>query len=193
MTTEDTAPKLAREFIVKKGKDDQFYWHAKASNGRITFQGESHPEPAKAIRAIEQEMKALGSTLPIRITVINGSKKEVRELPAAVSLGNDVESAAPAEPIKPIRGRFATSPATSAMINNALANVVHKPPSGAVAMAPIPGQAKVPPAGEITMRNTVAPVAKQPNLPAAVKSLHKAQPAAKNPSRLKSITAGKGK
>ena len=147
MKIEEIAPtKLAREFVVKKGTDGQFYWHAKATNGKTTFQGESHPEAGKAIRAIEQEMKALGSTQPIRITVINGTKKEVRNLPAPVvcpSLNPPVSSDGVEEPaasaeqapsLKPLRGAARTSPATSTMIRTALANHVQKPPEGAVTM-----------------------------------------------------------
>lgn len=184
MKIEEIAPaKLAREFQVKKGADGQFYWHARSSNGKTTFQGEGHPDQTKAVRAIKQEMEALGSTLPIRITVVKGTKKEVLNFPApksceAPSHGVALDTVA-AEPIKPLRGPVQTSPATSAMINSALAGVVHKPPSGTVAMPASVPTAKVPPSGEITMRNRAAPVEKAPNLPAAVKSLQKSQPAAK--------------
>lgn len=65
-----------REFDVKKSKDGQWRWHARASNGEITFQGQGHPEANKAVRAIKQELDALGATEPVIINVDHDGKIE---------------------------------------------------------------------------------------------------------------------
>lgn len=69
-TTAQEAPD--RIFEVRKSADKNWHWHAKSpANGDITFQGQRHPNEGNALRAINQEMHALGSTKEMHIHVYN--------------------------------------------------------------------------------------------------------------------------
>jgi DNA-directed RNA polymerase alpha subunit len=62
--------------VYQSNRSQQWGWRAKSfKNKKITFTGESHPSEAKAIRAIQQELTALGATNPVRIDVISGLNK----------------------------------------------------------------------------------------------------------------------
>lgn len=53
--------KPKRKFRVFQDASGEWRWHAfSTGNKKITFQGESHPSKAKAVRAVKQEWKALG-------------------------------------------------------------------------------------------------------------------------------------
>lgn len=71
--TNNTAVQPERIFEVRRSQDgDTWHWHAKAPiNGKITFQGEGHTTEASALRAINQEMHALGSTKTMHIHVFD--------------------------------------------------------------------------------------------------------------------------
>jgi len=66
--------------VYKSNRSQQWSWRARSfKNKKITFTGESHPTEAKAIRAIQQELTALGATNRVRIDVISGDNQ--REIP----------------------------------------------------------------------------------------------------------------
>ncbi len=73
-----------REFNVQQQKNGEFTWHAFAkANKKITFRGESHPSEGNAIRAIKQELKALGVINPdsIKINILPSLAKGVTAKP----------------------------------------------------------------------------------------------------------------
>ena len=62
--------------VYQSNRSQQWGWRSKSfKNKKITFTGESHPSEGKAIRAIQQELTALGATNPVRIEVVSGLNK----------------------------------------------------------------------------------------------------------------------
>ncbi len=74
-----TSSRPKRTFIVTENAGNkQWYWHAEAAaNRKTTFQGEGHPSSTNAVRAIKQELKALGATSRVAFVVrsANGMEK----------------------------------------------------------------------------------------------------------------------
>lgn len=80
----------ARRFEVRPSThNNQWYWHAKAPNGKVTFQGEGHPTPEKAVRAIEQEMTALGALSDLHITVHGKAIQDEPKVIVKASVAHD--------------------------------------------------------------------------------------------------------
>lgn len=48
------------KFEIFRTRDGQYFWHLRATNGRIRCQGESHPTYNNAVRAIKGTVKSLG-------------------------------------------------------------------------------------------------------------------------------------
>ncbi|MNU19477.1 DNA-directed RNA polymerase subunit alpha [compost metagenome] len=69
--------KILRVFeIYQSNRSGQWGWRSKSfKNGKTTFSGEPHPSEGKALRAIKQELSALGATNTVRIDVISGNKR----------------------------------------------------------------------------------------------------------------------
>lgn len=113
-TPDEGVIKTDRVFeVFQKATAGQWYWHAKArANGKITLRGEGHPTSAKAVRAIVQELAALGATAPTFIEV-KGDKPTFYSL----NVGNKIEAVgykAPAKvaakfPAKAVTGRTKVS------------------------------------------------------------------------------------
>jgi len=87
MATQNSTPKdklPARRFEVRKSESgNSWSWHAiSPANGKITFQGEGHPTSSKAVRAIEQELNALGAKTDVHITVHGSGEPKVIHLSA---------------------------------------------------------------------------------------------------------------
>jgi uncharacterized protein YegP (UPF0339 family) len=75
--------------VYQSNRSQQWGWRAKSfKNKKITFTGESHPSEAKAIRAIQQELTALGATNPVRIEVISGLNKRAFIIDTMAPLGS---------------------------------------------------------------------------------------------------------
>jgi len=64
--------------IYRSNRSGQWGWRAKSTkNGKITFTGESHPSASNALRAIKQELAAVGATNPVRIEILSGKKRSI--------------------------------------------------------------------------------------------------------------------
>ena len=64
--------------IYRSNRSGQWGWRSKSTkNGKTTFSGESHPSASNALRAIKQELAALGATNPVSIEIVSGKKRSI--------------------------------------------------------------------------------------------------------------------
>lgn len=199
MATQTPDEKQAREFQVKRSpKDGKFYWNAKSpANGKITLSGEGHPNAAKALRAIVQEMEAVGSTKPIVIHVEGGEtvrypapvtcveaakRDDVTTATSSISSVSPSLSSAPAERKVPSKSitMAAGLEKVSKQAKTALvpAPTVVKPTMPLVKPA-VKTAAPAPVTKAVNMNNQPVAAKKVPNMAKAIDKLVKAQPAAK--------------
>jgi len=200
MATQTPDEKQAREFQVKRSpKDGKFYWNAKSpANGKITLSGEGHPNAAKALRAIVQEMEAVGSTKPIVIHVEGGETvrypapvscveaAKPDDVTTATSSISSVSSSLPAAPAeRKVPAKSITMAAGLEKVSKQAKTAVVPAPTTVKPTMPLvkptvkPAPAPAPVSKAVNMNNQPVAAKKAPNLAKAIDKLVKAQPAAK--------------